>query len=191
MPVTPSNIGVFQLAVVAVLHKGWGISTDVAFAYGVILQAVEMATAAALGVPALVREGLTWSDVRAQALATAPVELDPYPSTTDVDPGFPDMWCAALSHSMSRFEGCRARYKMARSGGVGAFTADNFPVFDYVRPNVYGIFDSNHGYKMIGVGREVAKVVVGEHSSLLYPFRFERFATGDLHPVSHSPYPWS
>ncbi len=25
----------------------------------------------------------------------------------------------------------------------------------------------------------------------IYPFRFERFATGDLHPVSHSPYPWS
>jgi glycine/D-amino acid oxidase-like deaminating enzyme len=58
------------------------------------------------------------------------VELDPYPSTTDVDPTFPDMWCAALSHSMSRFEGCRAQYKTARSGGVGAFTADNFPVFD-------------------------------------------------------------
>jgi methylglutamate dehydrogenase subunit A len=119
------------------------------------------------------------------------VELDPYPATTDVDPGFPDMWCAALSHTMSRFEGCRPLYKQARSGGVGAFTADNFPVFDYLRPNVYGILDSNHGYKMIGVGREVAKVVVGEHSSLLYPFRFERFATGDLHPVSHSPYPWS
>jgi glycine/D-amino acid oxidase-like deaminating enzyme len=119
------------------------------------------------------------------------VVLDPYPRTTDVDPGFPDMWCAALSHAMTRFEGCRPRYKQARSGGVGAFTADNFPVFDYVRPNVYAILDSNHGYKMIGVGREVAKVLVGEHSSLLYPFRFERFATGDLHPVSHSPYPWS
>jgi glycine/D-amino acid oxidase-like deaminating enzyme len=119
------------------------------------------------------------------------VELDPYPSTTDVDPGFPDMWCAALSHAMSRFEGCRPLYKQARSGGVGAFTADNFPVFDHVKPNVYGVFDSNHGYKMIGVGREVAKVLVGEHSSLLYPFRFERFETGDLHPVSHSPYPWS
>ena len=66
------------------------------------------------------------------------VELDPYPSTTDVDSSFPDMWCAALSHSMSRFEGCRAQYKLARSGGVGAFTADNFPVFDYVRPNVSG-----------------------------------------------------
>ena len=119
------------------------------------------------------------------------VQLDPYPSTTDVDPGFPDMWCAALSHAMSRFEGCRPRYKLARSGGVGAFTADNFPVFDYVAPNVYGVFDSNHGYKMIGVGREVAKVLAGEHAPLLEPFRFERFETGDLHPVSHSPYPWS
>ena len=37
----------------------------------------------------------------------------------------------------------------------------------------------------------VANVVLGEHSSLLHPFRYERFATGDLHPVSHSPYPWS
>ena len=119
------------------------------------------------------------------------VELDPYPSTTDIDPSFPDMWCAALSHAMSRFEGCRANYRTARSGGVGAFTVDNFPVFDYMRPNVYTVLDSNHGYKMIGVGREVAKVLVGEHSSLLYPFRFERFASGDLHPVSNSPYPWS
>jgi glycine/D-amino acid oxidase-like deaminating enzyme len=119
------------------------------------------------------------------------VELDPYPQTTDIDPGFPDLFCAGLSHAMSRFEGCRALYREARSGGVGAFTADNFPVFDYFRPNLYGIFDSNHGYKMIGVGKEVASVLLGEHSRLLYPFRFERFATGDLHPVSSSPYPWS
>jgi methylglutamate dehydrogenase subunit A len=119
------------------------------------------------------------------------VQLDPYPQTTNVDPGFADMWCAGLSHAMARFENCRAAYKNARSGGVGAFTADNFPVFDYVKPNVYAVLDSNHGYKMIGVGREVAKVLLGEHSSLLYPFRFERFATGDLHPISSSPYPWS
>jgi glycine/D-amino acid oxidase-like deaminating enzyme len=117
-------------------------------------------------------------------------ELDPYP-TSSVDPAFPDMWCASLSHCMERFAGTRRLYKTARSGGVGAFTVDNFPVFDYMRPNVYVIADSNHGYKMIGVGREVAKVVLGDHSSLLYPFRFERFATGDLHPVSNSPYPWS
>jgi methylglutamate dehydrogenase subunit A len=78
-----------------------------------------------------------------------------------------------------------------RSGGVGCFTADSFPVFDYMRPNVYVIADSNHGYKMIGVGREVARVMSGGESGLLRPFRYERFATGDLHPVSNSPYPWS
>ena len=117
-------------------------------------------------------------------------QVDPYPSSS-VEPGFADMWVAALSHCMERFSGMRSAYKTVRSGGVGAFTVDNFPVFDEMRPNVYVIADSNHGYKMIGVGREVARVLLGEHSSLLYPFRYERFATGDLHPVSHSPYPWS
>ncbi len=117
-------------------------------------------------------------------------EVDPYP-TGSVDLGFPDLWCAALSHCMSRFEGCRDSYRQVRSGGAGAFTADNFPVFDYMRPNVYVAADSNHGYKMIAVGREIARVLQGEHSTLLHPFRFERFETGDLHPVSNSPYPWS
>jgi glycine/D-amino acid oxidase-like deaminating enzyme len=117
-------------------------------------------------------------------------DVDPYPTGT-VDPEFPDMWCAALSHCLGRFEGCRDRYQQVRSGGVGAFTADNFPVFDYMAPNVYVAADSNHGYKMIAVGREIARVLRGEHSTLLHPFRFERFASGDLHPVSHSPYPWS
>jgi glycine/D-amino acid oxidase-like deaminating enzyme len=117
-------------------------------------------------------------------------DVDPYP-TGSAEERFPDLWCAALSHCMERFEGCRPKYNQVRSGGVGAFTADNFPVFDYMRPNVFVIADSNHGYKMIAVGREVANVVLGEHSSLLHPFRYERFATGDLHPVSHSPYPWS
>jgi glycine/D-amino acid oxidase-like deaminating enzyme len=117
-------------------------------------------------------------------------EIDPYPTGT-VDPGFPGMWSAALSHCLERFAGARERYRQTRSGGVGAFTVDNFPVFDYMRPNVFVAADSNHGYKMIAVGREIARVLTGEHSSLLHPFRYERFATGDLHPVSHSPYPWS
>ena len=117
-------------------------------------------------------------------------EVDPYP-TGNVDPGFPDMWSASLSHCLARFEGARDRYRQVRSGGAGAFTVDNFPVFDHMRPNAFVVADSNHGYKMIAVGREVARVLGGEHSSLLHPFRYERFATGDLHPVSHSPYPWS
>jgi glycine/D-amino acid oxidase-like deaminating enzyme len=117
-------------------------------------------------------------------------EVDPYPGGT-IDAGFVDLWPAALSHCMGRFENCRAYFRHVRSGGVGAFTVDNFPVFDYMKPNVFVVADSNHGYKMIAVGREVARVLRGEHSSLLHPFRFDRFATGDLHPVSHSPYPWS
>jgi methylglutamate dehydrogenase subunit A len=117
-------------------------------------------------------------------------DVDPYPTGT-VDAGFPDMWSASLSHCLERFEGARAKYRQVRSGGVGAFTVDNFPVFDYMLPNVFVAADSNHGYKMIAVGREIARVLQGEHSSLLHPFRYERFATGDLHPVSHSPYPWS
>jgi phosphatidyl-myo-inositol alpha-mannosyltransferase len=80
VPATPSNIGVFQAAVISVLHTGFGVGTADALAYGVILQAVEIATAVALGLPALVREGLTWSDLRVRALSTAPVRLKPEPA---------------------------------------------------------------------------------------------------------------
>ncbi len=83
VPATPSNIGVFQLAVYSVLHTGFGISTADALAYGVILQGVEIATAVALGLPALVREGLTWSDLRVQALSAAPVRLESQPPSRD------------------------------------------------------------------------------------------------------------
>ncbi len=77
VPVTPSNIGVFQLAVVSVLSAGFGVDPATALAYGVILQAVEVATAALLGVPSLVREGVSWSDMRLHALQAAPVRLQP------------------------------------------------------------------------------------------------------------------
>ncbi len=79
VPATPSNIGIFQLAVISVLHTGFGVSSADALAYGIILQAVEIATAVLLGVPALVREGVTWSDMRIRALSAAPVRLDPEP----------------------------------------------------------------------------------------------------------------
>jgi phosphatidyl-myo-inositol alpha-mannosyltransferase len=75
VPATPSNIGVFQLAVISVLAGGFGVTPADALAYGIILQAVEIGTAVALGVPALVREGVTWRDLRLRALQTAPVRL--------------------------------------------------------------------------------------------------------------------
>jgi phosphatidyl-myo-inositol alpha-mannosyltransferase len=77
VPATPSNIGVFQLATASVLTTGFGVSFSDAIAYGIVLQAVEIATAVMLGLPALVREGITWSDMRMRALSAAPVRLVP------------------------------------------------------------------------------------------------------------------
>jgi phosphatidyl-myo-inositol alpha-mannosyltransferase len=63
LPATPSNVGVFQAACLVVL-AAYGVGAGAAIAYGIILQAVEVVTALALGVPALFREGLTWQDIR-------------------------------------------------------------------------------------------------------------------------------
>src|SRR2546426_7273065 len=59
---------------------------------------------------------------------------------------------------------------------------------ELVTDELWGIYFKRDREGVQGGG---SPLVVEEHSSLLYPFRFERFATGDLHPVSHSPYPWS
>jgi hypothetical protein len=82
-------------------------------------------------------------------------------------------------------------YKDEPSGGIGAFTPDSFPVFDIFCDNCYVVADSNHGYKMLGVGKLVAEELTGVRSELMKPFRFSRYADGDLHPVSNSPFPWS
>jgi phosphatidyl-myo-inositol alpha-mannosyltransferase len=74
LPATPSNLGVFQAACVAVL-SAYGVGKTDALAYGIILQAVEIGTAVAMGMPALVREGMTWKDLRLRALHASPVEL--------------------------------------------------------------------------------------------------------------------
>jgi glycine/D-amino acid oxidase-like deaminating enzyme len=122
------------------------------------------------------------------------VAVDPYgPASPEfvVGEDFARMWTSGLAHAMKRFSGQRHLYRKEPSGGIGAFTPDSFPVFDTFRENVYVIADSNHGYKMIGVGALVAKELLGEKQALLEPFRFSRYSTGRLHPVSNSPFPWS
>jgi glycine/D-amino acid oxidase-like deaminating enzyme len=122
------------------------------------------------------------------------VAVDPYgPDSPEfvVDDHFAHMWCSALAHCQKRFEGKIPKYKKEPSGGIGCFTPDSFPVFDRFCQNVTIIADSNHGYKMIGVGELVANELVDKPSALLKPFRFSRYAAGELHPVSNSPYPWS
>ena len=122
------------------------------------------------------------------------VAVDPYgPASPDfvVGPDFAYMWCSALAHCQKRFEGKYGLYKKEPSGGIGCFTPDSFPIFDVFKENCFVIADSNHGYKMIGVGKLVAEKIMGTDSTLLKPFRFSRYAEGDLHPISNSPFPWS
>ena len=122
------------------------------------------------------------------------VAIDPYgPESPEfvVDAAFKEMWCSALALCQSRYKGQIGHWLDEPSGGIGAFTADSFPVFDRFRENCYVIADSNHGYKMLAVGKLVAEELLGQDSALLEPFRFSRFAEGRLHPVSNSPFPWS
>jgi phosphatidyl-myo-inositol alpha-mannosyltransferase len=74
LPATPSNLGVFQAACVAVL-SAYGVSHTDALAYGIVLQAVEIATAVAMGMPALLGEGMSFKDMRLRALHATPVQL--------------------------------------------------------------------------------------------------------------------
>ena len=122
------------------------------------------------------------------------VRVDPYGAKSPefvVTDNFADMWTSALAFCQKRFEGKHDVYRHEPSGGIGCFTPDSFPVFDRFRDNVYVIADSNHGFKMIGVGELVAGELLGDASTLLAPFRFSRYAEGRLHPVSNSPFPWS
>ena len=125
---------------------------------------------------------------------TDQVAVDPYGVDSPdfiVGDDFAHMWCSALAFCQKRFEGQIGKFKKEPSGGLGCFTPDSFPVFDTFRQNVHVIADSNHGYKMIGVGQLVAGEVLNGESELLKPFRLSRYAEGKLHPTSQSPFPWS
>jgi phosphatidylinositol alpha-mannosyltransferase len=81
LPATPANLGVFQAACATVLATGWHIGWGTGVAYGVILQAVEVVTAIILGMPALLREGMSWREVRLRAMHSTPIKLPPRPGT--------------------------------------------------------------------------------------------------------------
>jgi len=122
------------------------------------------------------------------------VRVDPYGIDSPdfiVGPEFAHMWTSALAHCQKRYEDKFLRYRKEPSGGLGAFSPDNFPIFDVFKENCYMIADSSHGYKMIGLGKLVAKEIIGESQDLLRPFRFDRYEKGELLPESNSPFPWS
>lgn len=87
LPLTPSNLGVFQAACVAVLTAGYGTHAADALGYGIILQAAELATAIAVGAPSLVGEGLTRREMRLRALSSTPIKRTRSPARrTQSDP---------------------------------------------------------------------------------------------------------
>jgi len=122
------------------------------------------------------------------------VNVDPYGIDSPefiAGPDFAHLWTSALAHCQKRYEDQYPRYRKEPSGGLGVFSPDNFPIFDVMKENCYVIFDSSHGYKMIGVGQLVAREIMGEDQDLLKPFRFDRYEKGQLLPESNSPFPWS
>jgi glycine/D-amino acid oxidase-like deaminating enzyme len=121
-------------------------------------------------------------------------ELEPYGHANPdhvVGDEFTDYFTAGLAWAHERFRGKGAEWHSEPHGGIGAFTPDNYPVVDFVRPNAYLILDSNHGFKMIGLGKLVANDIVGRGESRLDPFRLSRYESGVTHAVSQSPYPWN
>jgi glycine/D-amino acid oxidase-like deaminating enzyme len=130
---------------------------------------------------------------------TTPVKIgpqavtDPYGHANDeyqAEPEFAAYMCAAMAQAMGRFEGCRPNFRQRRNGGIGAFTPDNIPIFDWVLPNVYMIADSNHGFKMLGAGKLLARHLMGDDVPELKPFAFSRYAEGKTFGASNSHSPW-
>lgn len=119
--------------------------------------------------------------------------VDPYGHANNdyqAEPEFADYLCAAMAQTMTRFQGIRSNFRERRNGGIGAFTPDNVPIIDWVLPNVYMIADSNHGFKMLGAGKLVAKQLMGDKVDDLIPFAFSRFAEGRTFGSTNSHSPW-
>jgi phosphatidylinositol alpha-mannosyltransferase len=87
LPATPANLGVFQAATAAVLHSGWHVGYGDGVAYGVILQAVEVSAAVLMGMPALLKEGMSWREVRLRAMHSSPVKLPARPARSSTRRG--------------------------------------------------------------------------------------------------------
>ena len=131
---------------------------------------------------------------------TIPIELgpradvEPYGHLNDAyqaDDWFPEYYCTTLGMLFGRFENLLPHFKQRRNGGIGAFTPDNVPVFDFVQDNAWVIADSNHGFKMIGVGKLSADLLLtGDKPEELVPFTFDRYANGTTYGDRNSNCPW-
>ncbi len=120
--------------------------------------------------------------------------LEPYGHLNPLyqaDDWFADYYCVVAGMLFKRFENLRGHFKDRPNGGIGAFTPDNVPVFDWVASNAFMTADSNHGFKMIGVGKLVAEMLVkGNMPAELKPFGLDRYGNGGTFGNRNSHCPW-
>ena len=102
LPPTPANVGVFQAACVVVL-AAFGVGAGAGLAYGILLQAVEVVTALALGSAALLGEGMTWREVRRAVSDQQSAEaMSPAAPTSNSPPDGPDQDDESRSRAQAR-----------------------------------------------------------------------------------------
>jgi glycine/D-amino acid oxidase-like deaminating enzyme len=122
-------------------------------------------------------------------------ELDPYgpshPELGTTSRDFDESVTAAMSWALGRFDGGFDRWRCSSSAAQTGFTPDSYPVVDFARENAYVVLDSNHGFKMLALGKLAAAELDGDRQPALDAFRVDRFGAGMLHPASASPYPWT
>jgi methylglutamate dehydrogenase subunit A len=137
------------------------------------------------------RDGITGGGL--PILLTDP-QLDPYGFDNPAhvaEPQFAEFFVSGLAVALRRFRGHWNDWRVTPGGGIVPHTPDNYPVCDWVLPNVYAIVDSGHGFKMLAIGRLAADDMLDAGEPLLDPFRLRRFAQGATHAASMGPYPWT
>lgn len=121
--------------------------------------------------------------------------LDPYgpshPELGATSASFDEAMTTGLSWALGRFGSTGAGWTSSSFAAPTCFTPDSYPIVGFVRDNAYAILDSNHGFKMLALGKLAAGEVLGDEAPELSAFRLSRFAEAALHPVSASPYPWT
>jgi glycine/D-amino acid oxidase-like deaminating enzyme len=122
-------------------------------------------------------------------------ELDPYgpshPELGTTTEEFDEAVTTALSWALGRFGSGQEAWSSSSGASQTCFTPDSYPIVGWLREGVYGILDSNHGFKMLALGKLAAAELTGSAAPALEAFRLDRFARSALHPASASPYPWT
>ena len=95
--------------------------------------------------------------------------------------------------------GTAAWFAERNLGGFASFMRDQareerdhaMRIFDYVLDTAWMIADSNHGFKMIGVGKLTAEMMVqGQKPDELKPFTMARYSDGTTFGDRNSNCPW-